>query len=783
MVFFERVISSAVSMSRSSIVGFLKVLTYVGIYGGLLMPLVFIPIVIFPFVFSKLIFFQILIGLTFPAYAVLAWMEPAYRPKKHLLYFAILGYFAALLLSTIFSVDVMRSWWGNQERMNGLFTLLHFLAWLTMTTGMLTRWEEWRKLLNYQIALAVFMALVAMLQRVYPKLLLFPAGERVGGLLDNPIYMGAYQIFNLFFCALLALKDHRSSMRVWYGVAAFFALVAFFLAQSRGALLGLGAGLAVFAVYYALFTTAKKARVVVLGLLLLAMAGYGLLFAFRDSSFVLNSPFYRLTHFSMSSSTRLIAWRIAWEGFKERPLTGWGLDTFHILFNQHYNPQSLRFGQYETWFDRSHNTILDVLSMTGVLGFMGFVAIFATLFYTSWRAFRKGWIDLPVSAVLVALPIAYFVQNLFVFDHPAAFSMSYLLFALVIASTRGEFVGKKDTDEEIHPGQKHDMPWIVAGVGCVVAVVVVLNTSIRPFRASRFAILGSQAFAARQEDVALDLYRQSLAIWTPYRDELSFLTGRDLVTLSAQGTLNRYKRWQDFFALAKEASQEELGRHPRNTQPQFLYARLLHEMAPVLNISPAEVEERYRITIDTSPKRQQVYYSLARLYFQTRRPELAIDAYRKVRDFDPEFGEGYWTLGISLMYDVGKKEEGAKEIASSQTVSIRYPLRDPRELDVLVDAYITLKDVDALRTMISKLASLPTGDATMYAQLARRLQSAGYPELRDQVLQYGDSVDPRTRSIFQNPSSASAPQANVVASPTPSVQVATNTVPSLIRKK
>ncbi len=772
-------------MSRQNIISTLKAIVFAGIYGGLLMPLVFIPVVIFPFVFSKLIFFQILIGVTFPAYVALAWMEPAYRPKKHLLYFSILAYFVALALSAIFGVDPMRSWWGNQERMNGLFTLLHFLGWLTMTTALVTRWEQWRKLLNYQVALAVLMALVAMLQRVYPNLLLFPASERVGGLLDNPIYMGAYQIFNLFFLALLAIKDRRATMRIWYGVATVFALIAFFLAQSRGALLGLGAGFAAFTIYYALFTANRRVRVAVLSLLALSVVGYGIVFAFRDTAFVRSTPLERLTHFDTSASTRLIAWQIAWNGFKERPLTGWGLDDFHILFNQKYNPQSLRFGQYETWFDRSHNTILDVLSMTGILGFITFASIFVTLFYTSWRAFKKGWIDLPVSAVLVALPIAYIVQNLFVFDHPAAFSMSYLLFALVIASTRGEFVGKKDSEEEVHAGKKHDTPLVGLGVLYLVAFVLVWNTSIQPFQASRAAILGSQAFAARQEDVAYDLYRESMDTWTPYRDELSFLTGRDIITLSAQGTLNRYKRWKDFYQLAKEASEEELSRHPKNTHPQFLYARLLHEMAPTLGISPAEVEQRYKIAIETSPKRQQVYYSLARLYFQTRRPELAIDIYRKVKDFDPDFGEGHWTLGLSLMYDVSKKDEGAKEIIASQTVTIPYNPQDQREIEPLVDAYLITKDDQGLRALVGRLDKLPQADATTYAKLAHKLQDAGKNDVRDAVLAYGQSVDERTRHVFDNPAllnqgqtPSAAPQA---ASPPP--QVATNTVPtSMIRK-
>src|SRR5690242_9041822 len=102
-------------MTRANAIKLFKGISLIGIYGGLLVPLMFIPIVIFPFVFSKMIYFQILIGLTFPAYLALAWMEPEYRPAfKHQLYLAVAAYFGALLISVIFAVDPARAWWGNQ---------------------------------------------------------------------------------------------------------------------------------------------------------------------------------------------------------------------------------------------------------------------------------------------------------------------------------------------------------------------------------------------------------------------------------------------------------------------------------------------------------------------------------------------------------------------------------------------------------------------------------------------------------------------------------------------
>lgn len=773
----------SISMTHQQIVTFLRRVTLVGVYGGLLMPLVFIPIVIFPFVFSKLIAFQILIGLTFPAYLALAWIEPKHRPQKHVLFLAILSYFVAVACSVVFAVDPLRAWWGNQERMNGLFTLLHFLAWLMMAVGVVKTWEQWKKVLNYEVVLSGIMAIVALLQKVNPKLLLFPAGPRVGGLLDNPIYMGAYQIFNLYFLALLFIKTRSTSLRVWYGFLALLDIGAFIAAQSRGNLVGLGAGIIVFALFYALFTKSKKYKYLVLGSAATVFVLYGILFAFRNTPFVQQSSFARLTSFSTTIDTRFIAWHIAWDGFRERPLTGWGFDNFHILFNLKYNPYSLRYSAYETWFDRAHNTVLDVLSMTGILGFITFFAIFGTLFFSVWRAFRRQWIDLSTASILISLPVAYFVQNLFVFDHPAAFSMSFLLYAFVIAATRQGFMNSVPDASESVKGvaQKHDFSWTTFTIVQLVFVLIVWRTSVLPFHTSRLALLSNGQFGTVQ---GLAYAKQAAAIWTPYLDEQTFLLSRNIITISSQGNLSKISQPDAYIALTKQLVVEELRRHPRNTNTLFVYARMLQELAGSNQAKLAEVEKVYQDTIATSPKRQQLYFALARLYISENRLSDALETYKKVRDFDPELGQGHWMYGLSLYYDKQDRLAGAKELAESQTVTYPYAFTDAREFMAVADAYQLLNDKEGMKKLIARLPDVPLGEAATYAQLAHRYELMSMPTERDQVLSFAEQNGLDARQILSqlqsNGVQFKAP-ATTVSSPSSTsvvLPVATNTAPA-----
>ena len=730
-------------MQRQKLVQLLKIITYIGIYGGLLMPLFFWPIVIFPFVFSKLLYFQFLIGLTFPAYLTLAWFEPRYRPRFSLLYVSIVAYFIALGVSVIFSIDSSRSWWGNQERMNGLFTLLHFLAWLSMAVGTLKTWPQWRRLLNYEIGLSAFMAMVTILQKPFPQLLQFPVSERLGGLLDNPIYMAAYQIFNLFFLALLWMKSSSRQMRIFYILIGLLDVGAFIFAQSRGALVGLGAGILIFAITYAMLTPGKNIKRGFTAFILLCFISYGALFAFRDTDLVRNSTLARFTNFSGASRTRLIAWEIAWKGFLDRPITGYGLDTFHILFNEKYNAESLRFGYYETWFDRAHNTVMDVLSMTGLLGFVTFAAMYISLYVSIIRSYRKRWIDVPIVSVLIALPVAYFVQNLFVFDHPALFSMSYLLFALVIAASFPGFAFQAQSLPEVVSEKPKSTTWALAIfiILQISAACLVWRTTVLPFWSSILSIRSNKSFSFGQYEQAFKEAQQSYAVPTFYLDEQTFLQARNFISLVESGKLETQPFWREWHDLIIRITDDYLARHPNNAHSCFVYARFAETMSRYMPEDSAIAEAQYLKGIELSPKRQQMYFSYARFLIDRKRSDEAVKLLEKVVTFDPDLGEPYWLLGLHLFFDRGETQSGAEMLLKGINAKYIYVLKTGQEAMALAMAYEQSGEKDKIKDVIAQLPDLPQAPLNIYMEIARIAERVGLITERDMIINALSRID------------------------------------------
>ena len=61
----------------------------------------------------------------------------------------------------------------------------------------------------------------------------------------------------------------------------------------------------------------------------------GFAFIFRQSDFVKNIPAVgRLVNTQIASDTRTMAWGIAVDSWKEKPIFGWGPNNFYYAFNK-----------------------------------------------------------------------------------------------------------------------------------------------------------------------------------------------------------------------------------------------------------------------------------------------------------------------------------------------------------------------------------------------------------------------------------------------------------------
>ncbi|MEK9173308.1 MAG: O-antigen ligase family protein, partial [Patescibacteria group bacterium] len=219
------------------------------------------------------------------------------------------------------------------------------------------------------------------------------------------------------------------------------------LSQTRGAIMALVVGAAVFLVHLVFFLPKawKKGSFAVLVVLLLTT---GSLYYYRHSTFVQNLPGSRVLDLfdqgtkTDSVQTRLWTWGSAWKGFKERPIFGWGQENFSLVFDKHFDPRHYKPGQVsETWFDRAHSVIFDYLSETGILGLLSYLGMFVVLFWRIIKNWNHGFVSrddqgasrfqsIFLRGLFIITPMAYLIQGLALFDVLPIFINLFFFLAL-----------------------------------------------------------------------------------------------------------------------------------------------------------------------------------------------------------------------------------------------------------------------------------------------------------------------------------------------------------------
>jgi O-antigen ligase len=726
----------------------LRAATLAGIYGGLFMPLVFLSgLVVFPFVFLKLLFLQIVVALTLPAFLVLAWREPRYRPRFTWIYLALGGHLVALAMSAATAADRHHAFWGNQERMNGLFSLLHFVGWFAMASSVMISWRDWRKLLHWQAGLGFAMAVVALLQRPFPNLLGMEADSRVAGLLGNPIYLGAYQVFTVFWLALLWARAEKPSWRRSYALVIAVCAASLWASGSRGPLLGLFGGVALAFAIWAI--GARRHRLLALeGAALVCMAaGYVLIARYLvplpslEEFWSRNKALQHVFLLDFDPARRHL-WAVAWRAFHDRPWLGWGLTNYDIVFDVYSDPWFLCSEGGGTLHDSSHSLYLDHLSTTGVAGLATFLLLWLSTLAAVAGALRARRLELPAGAALIGMIASYLIQGIFVFDSPGVHSMTHLLLAFAVAVGQPAWSGPWPTaiPTKATPAlfaQKFSVP-LFLGLE-IAGSLLAVRGSVLPGYASFTARKAHAAFGRGKCREALALARRAAAIPTPFLEDQMYMLCMNLGGLSENGLLGRCPEWHSVLDHGRALIGTLLEWCPTHSRQRWLWANLLAAVGSATRDPEilAEAGRELEAVLAVSPQRQQVRHRYAQWLAGVGRVAEAQAQLDLALSQGEAIGESLWRKGVFLWRYLDQGQAGAALMAQAVEGECRYVPRSPTEVQQLALAYATRGDRAHLRGIVRYVQDFSKDDRSTLVHLgiARYLDQHGLTSERDRVLQ------------------------------------------------
>ncbi len=405
---------------------------------------------LFPFIVGKYVWFRttvdialifFLLGLLFRDKAGVIGRNLLAVLKRPLV-IAVTAFVAAFLLAGLFGVNPANSFWSNFERGEGGFQILHLWFFFVLLVTLFEEERDWRRLFGWAIIGGVLSGLYGLLAALGVSKTIGPlfgdAGFRFSGSIGNPAYVAAYSIFLLFYVLYLLSAAYRRRLASAGAIALFIAgigfLAMFFAAATRGAFLGLMAAVAA-GLFYFMYAHASLRKWLLVAVAILVI-GVGSFIYFKDTSFVKSIPGSRIFDISFTARTfedRAIMWKIAWDGFKERPIFGWGPENYIQVFDRHFNTAYFRPSEgFGAWFDRAHSIYFDYLVETGLLGIISFLGIFATFFWQLLRSMKisvSGSNSSFTNALLLGVLLAYLVQGFALFDVLVIYINVFILLA------------------------------------------------------------------------------------------------------------------------------------------------------------------------------------------------------------------------------------------------------------------------------------------------------------------------------------------------------------------
>ncbi|MFH1046834.1 MAG: O-antigen ligase [Patescibacteria group bacterium] len=545
------------------------------IYGcamlALATPLLSPTIAMLNYMLPKTMAYQTLVELMVVAWMSLAIADRRYRPRWSVVQIALVAFAGVMCVSLAFSLDAPLSFWSTTNRMLGVVTSLHHIAWLFVLSTTLRSSDDWIRLFKIS-GLVCLLAVVAVIVSWTGDI---SSQSNVKTLFGNTSYLASYALPHVFLGLFLWSRATSYKKYFWLTLTALAAFAVVLSASRAGIVSLVIAGLiaALGLILVSEIGRTKKIVLLAVSLMIFAVVS-GAFFAVRttagrawiEQADVLPSFVLRLATRDFGAD-RLVLWEMAAKGIAERPLFGWGNEQFYQVHSKYLDLNSNALDVLnESWFDRAHNQYLDYAISYGLIGLTSYLLVWLAIASLWWRAFSRAdeATDRRGLVAVGALLLAYLGYSVFFFDSPQLLMVVYLVVAWLIFKVQS---AAPSSEVNIEPTAN-----IIAFVGLLVPAIIFAwyaNGSI--FVASEHFVKGAGHMTVNWP-AATEEFRQAFSVPTPYRFEL-----QNLIMEPVRNSIDFEKRAVDspdglpeFVGLLTEVTSAAAEKHPHSVRALYV---------------------------------------------------------------------------------------------------------------------------------------------------------------------------------------------------------------------
>lgn len=696
------------------------------IIGFLSFALVFVAFVksdyfLYPHAFPKTILFYAIIEVIVALFLLLMLLNRNYWPrlrrtdvkgKMKFDWILILAsaYLGTQILSTIFSANPYNSFFGTISRSNGLLTLLHFWALFIVLVCTFREKKFWLWFLRLNVGAGLVMACLAIYQLLQQI--------DTSGTLGNQAYLSGYLLITIFLSGTLFFWSRTREEKLFLIISAIVEIfVLFFITDIRGSRLGFVVGVLSALALYSIAHNKKRVRKFAYGAISLVFA----LSVLYSSCLLSSGKIYTFFERSSTVATRLTSWKIGLQGLSDKPLLGYGLENYHIVFEKYLDPVYFQQQSTETGFDLPHNKIIEVAVSSGIVGVSTYVLLFLGIFWLLSKKFLST--RNPLLLPLFGMWTAYQVHLFFLFDNVVSFFMFFSLLAFT------SFVLREPAEEK--ESKAVLMRPVLAGILSLAVLIAAASSlyffSYRPGRVDFYADQTVDALLRKDYTASLETLEKMERMETFYvsQQALFELNEKIIITFMMTNQFNDIQK--DYLEKIITTNEAHLAIDSSHTYYLIPLSRLLFIAGKFDASNYAKGELLLQRLVDSGSRRMQVYAYLAEFYQVTNQNEKAIEFGKKALAVDPTYG--YANYALAYIYHHAKMDNQAAYYSEQ---AIKYSFSSPSLYRLYADA--TMAKGDYARSIIafSELTRLEPNNPQNYADLARiYLAQKNYAEARE----------------------------------------------------
>jgi O-antigen ligase len=391
------------------------------IQGLIIIALAFVPIVFFPVGQDNFFTPPKLLVLRLIVIAYLFWIFKNRNRLENVISTdwinrLLILYFAWLVFSTFFSIDISQSILGNPYRSEGLSTLLvYFVIFLiARQQGTMSKTN-----IKWMLITGCIVVIYGILQsyglEFFPRDYIRQNWVTAFSTIGNPNFLGTYIVLLLPFAVHLYIIEKKKIGLIVY-IILFFGLLS---TMTRGT--WIGAFVSVLIYFGIIFIKKDQFEIRIKDVFMFIVSTVLCLIVFDVSNS--GSLFLRILSITIdfgkfisggddlfrAGSYRMFIWLKVLEMIKLRPLFGFGLENLHMVFDQYFMNDMIKVIGSPLIIDRAHNEYLHIAVSSGIP---------ALLFYLSfiYIVIRRGMsklLELPYTIPLLVSVLGYLVQAFF----------------------------------------------------------------------------------------------------------------------------------------------------------------------------------------------------------------------------------------------------------------------------------------------------------------------------------------------------------------------------------